>query len=87
MKVIDMIFEKRLRKVAKLDDMQMRFKRGRGSVDAIFILQHMLEKFDTAGRNMYIMFVDREKAFERLPRKVIWWNDVRYRYEKNAKLR
>ena len=57
MKVIERIFERRLRKVVKLDEMQMGFL-----TDAIFIMRQLLEKYEMAGRNLYMVFVDLEKA-------------------------
>ena len=50
MKVTERIFERRLRKVVELDKMQMGFMPGRGTVDAIFILRQLMEKYEMAGR-------------------------------------
>ena len=74
MKVIERIFERRLRKVVKLDEMQMGFMPGRGTTDAIFIMSQLLEKYEMAGRDQYMIFVDLEKAFDCVPREVIWWS-------------
>ena len=65
MKVIERIFKRRLRKVVKLYEMQMGFMPGRGTTDAIFIMRQLLEKYEMAGRDLYIIFVDLEKAFDR----------------------
>ena len=46
---------------------------GRGTTDAIFILRQLQEKHINAGKNLYFAFVDLEKAFDRVPRQVIWW--------------
>ena len=48
MKVIERIFERRLQKVVKLDEMQMGFMPGRGTTDAIFIMRQLLEKYEMA---------------------------------------
>ena len=53
--------------------MQFGFMPGRRTTDAIFILRQIQEKFINKNRNLYFAFVDLEKAFDRVPRKVLWW--------------
>ena len=33
----------------------------------------MLEKYEIAGRKLYVAFVDLEKVFDRVPSEMIWW--------------
>ena len=40
--------------------------------DAIFILRQLQEKHLAKNKKLYFAFVDLEKAFDRVPRKVIW---------------
>ena len=51
----------------------MFFMPGRGTLDAIFILQQMLQQYDMAGRKLYIVIVKLEKAFDHVPKNVAWW--------------
>jgi len=46
---------------------------GQGSSDAIFIILQLQEKHFAANKPLYIAFVNLEKAFDRVPRKVLWW--------------
>ena len=58
----------------KLDEMQMGFMPGRCTKDANFIMRQLMEKYKMAGRDLYMAFVNLEKAFDRVPREVIWWS-------------
>ena len=56
-----------------IDEMQFVFVPGRGTTDAIFIVRQLQEKYIAAKKPLYFAFVDLEKAFDRVPRKVLWW--------------
>ena len=45
----------------------------KGTTDAIFMAKQMQENFRIKGKKLYFAFVDLEKAFDRVPRKVISW--------------
>ena len=53
--------------------MQFGFIPERGTTDAIFILRQVRKKYIEKNRNLYLTFLDLEKAFDRVPRKVLWW--------------
>ena len=46
---------------------------GRSIIDAIFIVRKLQEKFYTVNQTLYIVFVDLEKAFDRVLRCMNWW--------------
>jgi len=73
MKVVERIFEHRIRLQIEIDDMQFGFMKVKGNTDAIFMARHMQENFRVKGKKLYFHFVDLEKAFDRVPREVISW--------------
>ena len=73
MKVMERVVEQLIRKQVRIDDMQFGFSPGKGTTDAIFIVRQLQEKHLAAGKPLYLAFVDLEKAFDRVPREVIWW--------------
>ena len=53
--------------------MQFGFSPGKGTTDAIFIVRQIQEKFLGKQKELWIAFVDLEKAFDRVSRDVLWW--------------
>ena len=73
LKVMERIIEDFNRNIVNIDDMQFGFMSGRGTTDAIFIVRQIQEAYIRRNRNLFFAFVDLEKAFDRVPRKVLWW--------------
>jgi len=67
MKVIERIFEHRIRQQIEIEDMQFGFMKGKGTTNAIFMAKKMQENFRVKGKKLYIGFVDLEKASDRVP--------------------
>ena len=53
-----------------IDKMQYGFMPGRGTVDVVFVLRTLKEKF-SAKNKLFFIFVDLQKAFDQLSREVI----------------
>ena len=45
MKMLERVLEKRLHRMVSVDEMQFRFLHERGTIDAVFILKRMQEKY------------------------------------------
>ena len=71
MKIVKRVLEKRIRELVKVDDMQFGFMPEKGTTDALFILRRMQEEFRGREKKLYMCFVNLEKAFDRVPRKVM----------------
>ena len=73
LKIIERILETVIRSQVDIDSMQFGFVPGRSTTDAIFISRQMQEKHLEKRKDLYFAFVDLEKAFDRVPREVLWW--------------
>ena len=69
--MLERVFKKRLRTMVEIRVEQYRFLAGKGTTDAIFILRQLQEKYLENDKRLYLVFVDLEKVFDRLPRVLI----------------
>ena len=72
-KIVEKVLERRLWHMVKVDDMQSGFTLGKGTIDVVFILRRLQEEYLNKEKKLYVCFVDVEKAFDRVPRKVLEW--------------
>ena len=70
-KLYEKILDGSLHEVVDIDKMQYGFMPGRGTVDAVFVLRRLNEKFRAKNKKLSFIFVDLENAFDRVPREVI----------------
>ncbi len=62
----------RLRTEKWVGDEQGGFRKGRGSMDQIFSLTRIIEKYLEKGQKLYAAFMDLEKAYDKVDREGIW---------------
>ena len=72
MKLLERILDKRLRERVEpeLGEEQLGFRKGRGTTDGMFSLRQLVEKRLEKQGHMALDFVDLEKAFDTVPRKM-----------------
>ena len=73
MKIVKTVLERRIQTLVNLNEMQLGFMPEKETVDAIFIVRRMQEEYQKMDKKLYMCFVDMEKAFDRVPRKVMVW--------------
>ena len=61
----------------KINEKQFEFQPSKLSVDAIFVLRQLKEKFGAKKKKLFLVFVDLEKAFDRMPREAIQWEYIK----------
>ena len=65
------ILDGHLCEVVYIDKIQYGFMPGKGTVDVVFVLRRLSEKFRAKKKKLFFVFVDLGKAFDWVPREVI----------------
>ncbi|KAK3565278.1 hypothetical protein QTP86_004283 [Hemibagrus guttatus] len=73
MKLWERVVEARLRKVVEICEQQYGFMPRKSTTDAIFALRILMEKYRDGQRELHCVFLDLEKAYDRVPREELWY--------------
>ena len=73
MKIWERIIEARERNKVEISKQQYGFIPEKETTDAMFALRMWMEKYREGQRELYCVFVDLEKAYNRIPREELWY--------------
>jgi hypothetical protein len=73
MKLWERIIEHRLRGVTNVTENQFGFMLGRSTMETIFLIRQLMKRCREQKKDMHVIFIDLEKAYDKVPRNVIWW--------------
>ena len=73
MKVWKKVLEARLREIITINQNQLGFSPGKNTIDGLFVLRQLQEKYGGMKKELHLIFVDLEKSFDRVPKREIKW--------------
>jgi Reverse transcriptase (RNA-dependent DNA polymerase) len=73
MKLWERVIDHRLRKLTNFSKNQFSFMLVRSTMEVIFLIRQLMERHREQKKDLHMIFIDLEKAYDKISRNIMWW--------------